>query len=104
MNYNWPKVVPVAEYPIISEEEAYERILAGHAPWAVLPEILTSVKLSYDQAGRLAQSENVYAVPTYRFYGDEAEVVIVPALPNECLLTAELEPVGPSEPCLLQGS
>lgn len=102
----WPDLVPVEEYPIISQYEAYERILAGqglrHLPDLGVdgqtmqlqrragPFDLTRVDLVYAEAYEEEidrPPSAVYLVPVYLFRTDsDWEWVAVPAIGDEYIL------------------
>jgi hypothetical protein len=92
VDYDWPEMEAAGVYPIISEEEAFHRFLGGEAAVSTaLPDVgFSSVNLAYVTAGDIPGSSTVYAVPVYQFRGPEDQFAIVPALPDEYVLTQDV--------------
>lgn len=94
-DWPWPDIKRVGDYPIVSEEEAYRRILEGlGAPsYRLSPDNvesiqLISVTLEYRQTYEMDQRRIVgpiYYVPFYRFRTDGDYQIVVPALTDEYL-------------------
>jgi hypothetical protein len=85
LGYVWPPIEKVGDYPIISEAQAFERILEPGAAYVALnkPSVaMVSVQMTlHDVVGKGA----LYFEPFYEFRSAGQDLALVSALPDEYL-------------------
>lgn len=81
--YDWPDLIRLGDYPLLSEKQAFERIFEGgvFVTFRHFPAQVDSVQLSFHEE-RAENGENVY-VPFYWFRGPDDGSIRVPAVRDE---------------------
>jgi len=89
VGYDWPDLEPVGDYPLVTEEEAFEHIFRGgvFVVFKHLPVEVDSVQVFFYEE-RAEDNKSVY-VPFYRFKGPDDQHIWVPALPDEYIMPQE---------------
>jgi len=100
--YVWPGIEMVGQYPIVSQQEAFQRLLQGEGSGPALePDVgFSSVDLAYMTAGSVPWTSGAaYLVPVYHFRGASNQLAIVPALTDNCIQTTEYATPTSGDPC-----